>query len=41
MAILDTKTDGGYYVLQINLKCAVDKATKWIKTRTVKYTKIF
>ena len=35
----NTKTDRVYYVLQMNLKCDVDEATKWIKTRSVKYTK--
>ena len=39
MADLITETDRVYYVLQMNLKCDADEATKWIKTRSVKYTK--
>mgnify|MGYP005717687369 CR=1 FL=1 len=39
MADLNTKEDRVYYVLQMNLKCDADEATKWIKTRSVKYTK--
>ena len=39
MTDLNTKTDRVYYVLQMNLKCDADEATKWIKTRSVKYTK--
>ena len=39
MADLNAKTDRVYFVLQMNLKCDVDEATKWIKTRSVKYTK--
>ena len=31
MADLNTKTDRVYYVLQMNLKCDADEATKWIK----------
>ena len=39
MADLNTRTDRVYYVLQMNLKCDADEATKWIKNRSVKYTK--
>ena len=39
MTDLNIKTDCVYYVLQINLKYDVDEASKWIKTRPVKYTK--
>ena len=39
MAHINAKTDRVYCVLQMNLKCDADEATKWIKTRSVKYTK--
>ena len=35
----NTKTDWVYYVLKMNLKCASNEATKWIKTSSFKYTK--
>ena len=35
----DSKTNRVYYVLQMKLKCDVDEASNWIKTRSVKYTK--
>ena len=31
MAHINAKTDRVYYVLQMNLKCDADEATKWIK----------
>ena len=39
MADINTKLGRVYYVLQMNIKCDTDEATKWIKTRSVKYTK--
>ena len=39
MAHINAKTDRVYYVLQMHLTCDADEATKWIKTRSVKYTK--
>ena len=33
MVDLNTKTDRVYYVLQMNLKCDTDEATKWMKIR--------
>ena len=39
MADIHAKKDRVYYVLQMKLKCDADEATKWIKNRSVKYTK--
>ena len=38
MVELNSRINRVYYVLQMNLKCDVEEAIKWIKDRSVKYT---